>query len=70
MMKDIQPLAPATSLLRSEQSSIIDFLQRSQQLSEPRQQELANILVGVTHHKADNGVEKLQRIGAWFLGVR
>jgi uncharacterized RDD family membrane protein YckC len=70
VMKDIQPLAPATSLLRSEQSSIIDFLQRSQQLSEPRQQELANILVGVTHHKADNGVEKLQRIGAWFLGVR
>ena len=70
VMKDIQPLAPATSLLRSEQSSIIDFLQRSHQLSEPRQQELANILVGVTHHKADNGVEKLQRIGAWFLGVR
>jgi uncharacterized RDD family membrane protein YckC len=70
VMKDIHPLAPATSLLRSEQSSIIDFLQRSQQLSEPRQQELANILVGVTHHKGDNGVEKLQRIGAWFLGVR
>jgi uncharacterized RDD family membrane protein YckC len=70
VMKDIQPLAPATSLLRSEQSSIVDFLQRSQQLSEPRQQELANILVGVTHHKDDNGVEKLQRIGAWFLGVR
>jgi uncharacterized RDD family membrane protein YckC len=70
VMKDIQPLAPVTSLLRSEQSSIIDFLQRSQQLSEPRQQELASILVGVTHQKADNGVEKLQRIGAWFLGVR
>jgi uncharacterized RDD family membrane protein YckC len=70
VMKDIQPLAPATSLLRSEQSSIVDFLQRSQQLSEPRQQELASILVGVTHDKNDNGVEKLQRIGAWFLGVR
>jgi uncharacterized RDD family membrane protein YckC len=70
VMKDIQPLAPATSLLRSEQSSIVDFLQRSQQLSEPRQHELASILVGVTHDKNDNGVEKLQRIGAWFLGVR
>ena len=70
VMKDIPPLAPATSLLRSEQSSIIDFLQRSQQLSEPRQQELASILVGITHQKTDNGVEKLQRIGAWFLGVR
>ena len=69
-MKDILPLAPATALLRSEQSSIIDFLQRSPQLSEPRQQELAAILEGVTHAKTDNGVEQLQRIGAWFLGVR
>jgi len=69
-MKDIAPLAPATSLLRSEQSSIIDFMQRSQQLSEPRQQELASILDGVTHQKTDDGVEQLQRIGAWFLGAR
>jgi len=70
VMKDIPPLAPAISLMRSEQSSIIDFMQRSQQLSEPRQQELAAILDGVTHEKSDNGVEQLQRIGAWFLGVR
>jgi uncharacterized RDD family membrane protein YckC len=69
-MKDILPLAPATALLRSEQSSIIDFLQRSPQLSKPRQQELAAILEGVTHQKTDDGVEQLQRIGAWFLGVR
>lgn len=70
VMKDILPLAPSTSLLRNEQSAIVDFLQRSQQLSEPRQQELASILEGVTHQKTDNGVEQLQRIGAWFLGVR
>ena len=69
-MKDILPLAPSTSLLRTEQSSIIDFLQRSPQLSEPRQQELASILEGITHEKEDNGVEQLQRIGAWFLGIR
>ncbi len=69
-MEEIVPLAPSTSLLRTEQSSIIDFLQRSNQLSEPRQQELASILEGVTHEKGDNGVEQLQRIGAWFLGVR
>jgi len=68
--KDILPLPPSTSLLRNEQSAIVDFLQRSQQLSEPRQQELASILEGVTHQKTDNGVEQLQRIGAWFLGVR
>ena len=69
-MQEIVPLSPSTSLLRSEQSSIIEFLQRSNQLSEPRQQELASILEGITHEKGDNGVEQLRRIGAWFLGVR
>jgi len=67
---DIRPLAPSTSLLRTEQTSIIDFLQRSPQLSEPRQHELADILEGITHEKGENGVERLHRIGAWFLGVR
>ncbi|MBT8437556.1 MAG: RDD family protein, partial [Gammaproteobacteria bacterium] len=69
-MQEVVPLAPATSLLRPEQTSIIEFLQRSNQLSEPRQQELANILEGITHEKGDKGVEQLRRIGAWFLGVR
>jgi uncharacterized RDD family membrane protein YckC len=68
--KDIVPLAPSTALLRAEQTSIIDFLQRSSQLSEPRQKELASLLEGVTHEKNENGVEKLHRMGAWFLGVR
>jgi uncharacterized RDD family membrane protein YckC len=68
--KDIVPLATSTALLRTEQTSIIDFLQRSSQLSEPRQKELASLLEGVTHEKNENGVEKLHRMGAWFLGVR
>ena len=68
--QEIEPLAPSTQLLRTEQISIIDFLQRSPQLSEPRQRELASILEGVTHEKNENGVEKLHRIGAWFLGMR
>ena len=69
-MDHIEPLAPATPLLRAEQTSIIEFLHRSKQLSEPRQQELAAILDGITHEKQDNGVERLHRIGAWFLGVQ
>jgi uncharacterized RDD family membrane protein YckC len=69
-MQEIVPLAPSTSLLRPEQTSIIEFLQRSNQLSQPRQQELASILEGITHEKGSNGVEQLRRIGAWFLGVR
>ena len=69
-VKEIIPLAPPIPLLRTEQSSIIEFMQRTNQLSEPRQRELANILEGITHEKGEDGVERLQRIGAWFLGVR
>ncbi len=69
-VKNISPLAPPTTLLRSEQTALVDFLHRSQQLSQPRQQELAKILDEVTHSNADNRVEQLHRIGAWFLGVR
>ena len=67
---DITPLAPAVTLSRSEQTSIVDFLQRSRQLSEPRQHELASILEGITHEKGEDGVERLHRNGAWFLGMR
>lgn len=67
---EIEPLAPPVSLLRTEQISIIDFLQRSPQLSAPRQRELADILEGITHDRGEDGVTRLHRIGAWFLGVR
>ena len=67
---NITPLAPATSLLRNEQTAMVDFLHRRQQLSLPRQEELASILDGITHDKNDERVDQLQRIGAWFLGVQ
>ena len=69
-IENIVPLAPAITLLRAEQTSIIEFLHRSKQLSEPRQHELASILDDITHKKYENGVDRLHRIGAWFLGVR
>jgi uncharacterized RDD family membrane protein YckC len=69
-VEDILPLAPATQLSRSEQTSIVEFLQRSSQLSQPRQQELAAILEGITHQKGEDGVERLRRHGAWYLGIR
>ncbi len=69
-LDDLSPLAPTTQFLRSEQTAIVDFLYRSGQLSQPRQQELAQILQGVTHQKDGDGVEYLRRIGAWFLGLR
>jgi uncharacterized RDD family membrane protein YckC len=67
---DLRPLAPPTVLLRNEQTAIVDFLQRSKQLSVPRQLELASILDGITHNKDDDKVTQLHRIGAWFLGVK
>ena len=70
VVEDVQPLAPATRLSRSEQTSVVEFLQRSSQLSQPRQQELAKILEGITHQKGEDGVERLRRHGAWYLGIR
>ena len=70
LVEDIEPLAPSIALSRSEQTSIVDFLQRSSQLSAPRQQELAALLEGVTHEADEDGVERLRRNGAWFLGLR
>jgi uncharacterized RDD family membrane protein YckC len=69
-IENITPLAPVTSLLRNEQTAMVDFLHRSQHLSLSRQQELASILDGITHEKNDQRVDHLQGIGAWYLGVR
>ncbi len=69
-VEDIEPLAPSIALSRSEQTSIVHFMQRSSQISQPRQQELASILEGTTHQRGEDGVERLRRYGAWFLGVR
>ncbi len=70
VLEDIQPLAPSIALSRGEQTSIVNFLQRSAQLSAPRQQELAAILEGITHEAGEDGVERLHRNGAWYLGMR
>lgn len=67
---DVQPLAPAIQLSRSEQTTLVEFLQRSSQISQPRQQELASILEGITHDKGEDGVDRLRRYGAWYLGMR
>lgn len=69
-VEDVIPLAPPLLLHRSEQTSIINFLHRSSHLSQPRQQELAQILQGITHQSDEDGVDRLHRIGAWYLGVR
>ena len=67
---EIEPMAPPVSLSRNEKTALVDFLHRSALLSEPRQQELAGILDGITHAADASRVSRLHRIGAWLLGRR
>ncbi|MDJ0832317.1 MAG: RDD family protein [Gammaproteobacteria bacterium] len=70
LLEEVKPLAPAVELNRHEQTAMVDFLHRSSQISAARKQELASILDGVTHAADEDKVLTLQRIGAWYLGVR
>ena len=70
VVADVEPLAPAIQLSRSEQTTLVEFLQRSSQISQPRQQELASILEDITHARDEDGVDRLRRYGAWYLGMR
>jgi len=67
---DVEPLAPSIQLSRTEQTTLVEFLQRSAQISQPRQQELASILEGITHEKGEDGVDRIRRYAAWYLGMR
>lgn len=57
------------SLSLEDQIAIISFTERHDDLSEDRQQELANILNEVTQQKSD-GINYLRGIGSWLLGVK
>jgi uncharacterized RDD family membrane protein YckC len=70
VVADVEPLTPAIQLSRSEQTTLVEFLQRSSQISQPRQQELASILEDITHARDEDGVDRLRRYGAWYLGMR
>lgn len=67
---DVEPLAPSIQLSRTEQTTLVEFLQRSAQISQPRQQELASILEGITHQKGEDGIDRIRRYAAWYLGMR
>lgn len=79
----VRPQAPPIALEREDQIAIIGFVQRSQQLSEDRQRELAAILQPVLSPEqspenspeqspAQSGqrVDYLHGIGHWLLGRR
>jgi hypothetical protein len=54
-------------LTLTEQRSILDFAERFEYLSIPRQQELSNILTELTNQKDDASVKELHKYANWIL---
>ncbi len=67
-LPDVQSKAPPVSLSIEDEIALTAFVQRSQQLSASRKQELANLLEGITQKTDQEGVEHIQGIGNWLLG--
>lgn len=61
---------PPIALDREDQVAIIEFTQRHDQISEERQQELANILAPMLPVEGEHRVKYLRGIGSWLLGGR
>ncbi|MBR9829344.1 MAG: RDD family protein [Oceanospirillales bacterium] len=64
----IKPRMPQQALTRAERQGIISLTVRSRTISEPRQQELAELLAPVTGVTGEAGLERLKGMGAWLLG--
>jgi hypothetical protein len=69
-LPECTPLMPAAPLSVADQLAIIDFTQRHEQLSEARQEELANILAPLVGSGDQAAVRRLRGIGCWLLGTR
>jgi len=62
-----EPVPLPQPLTISEQRSILDFAERYEFLSVPRQQELSNILSELTNQKDDAAVKELHKYANWLL---
>ncbi|WP_317929425.1 RDD family protein [Halioxenophilus sp. WMMB6] len=62
--------APAIPLALEDQIAIIGFTERHQQLTESRQQELADILRPVHGLHGQSAVNYLHSVGRWLLGEK
>jgi uncharacterized RDD family membrane protein YckC len=65
-----QPQPPPIALDREDQIAIIGFTQRYNQISDDRQQELADILAPMLPAEGANRVSYLRGVGGWLLGAR
>ena len=62
-----EPTPLPLPLTLTEQRSILDFAERFEYLSVPRQQELSNILTELTNQKDDASVKELHKYANWLL---
>jgi uncharacterized RDD family membrane protein YckC len=62
-----EPIPLPLPLTLTEQRSILDFAERFEYLSIPRQQELSNILTELTNQKDDASVKELHKYANWLL---
>ena len=62
----VTPLAPRAVLSREEQSSLVQFLDRSELWSASRKEELAAHLQPLTGATGKEGVRRALSMGAWL----
>ncbi|WP_444887460.1 RDD family protein [Microbulbifer sp. JMSA008] len=69
-LPDTTPLPPPRNFKQQDQLALISLLERHEDLSEARQQELANLLEPVTEKRDSAALEYLRSVGSWLLGGR
>lgn len=69
-LPECHPVTPPAGLDIDDQVAMVNFLQRHDQLTQDRQEELAGILEPLTGRRGVKAVEYLRGVGAWLLGNR
>ncbi|WP_444895790.1 RDD family protein [Microbulbifer sp. EKSA008] len=69
-LPDTTPLPPPQNLRQQDQQALVSLLERHQDLSEARQQELANLLEPITRKRDSDALSYLRSVGSWLLGGR
>ena len=70
MLPEVAPMAPPIKLDLDEQEAIVNFAERSLDLTEERAIELADILSDLTGETGAKGIARLNQFSNWFLGAR
>lgn len=69
-LPDSAPLPPPRNLKQQDQQALISLFERHNDLSEARQQELANLLETITQKRDSAALGYLRSVASWLLGGR